>query len=593
MEGKTLCSGVLLVGRYLITSHLGEGGCGQTYLAEDRQFPGKPKCVVKQFKPQLNSPEILQNLQRLFTQEAEVLSELGHHSQIPNLLAHFEEDSQFYLVQEWVDGQDLSHELQAGHQLSEHYVASILYDILDVLEVVHKKGVIHRDIKPSNIMRRKADSKIVLIDFGAVKEVSQLTTAMGQFALPHTISIGTPGFMPNEQRAGTPKLSSDIYAVGMLGIQALTGISPSELPSDPKSGEVAWHEQASVSAALRHVLDNMIRYDFRQRYPSATEAKEALAAWHNLRFSLPDLVPPTHVDRPNEFMATQPQESVPSHQRTTVPNPHQQSPQSTTPERRKIPFRAFGWGVLAGLIGGVAGTLYLQSRFMPQLFNGSHANSLETGVPTPEPIAPSPSGLSETPPVVSSSPLGTVPSVIPSIEAKPAVAVDYGQLKTALAAGQWKIADQLTRDLVLSLTGRAGSILRIEDVEQIPCSDMKMLDQLWEQSSRGKFGFNAQRKVWQSVVGKAPETVNVDSGNNDKILVAYVAKVGWFYSNSGPFWYPHDYGELTFALNASPGHLPAKVFLQTDSPNDTTQLKGAAVLVPSLAQRVAFCEGKQ
>jgi serine/threonine protein kinase, bacterial len=82
--------------------------------------------------------------------------------------------------------------------------------------------------------------------------------------------------MPSEQSQGKPKFSSDVYAVGMIGIQALTGISPHQLPEDPRTGEIMWRNGLQVSDALADVLDKMVRYDFRQRYESASEALQAV-----------------------------------------------------------------------------------------------------------------------------------------------------------------------------------------------------------------------------------------------------------------------------------------------------------------------------
>lgn len=265
-----------LGGRYKIINHLGKGGFGQTFLAEDLHLPNHPQCVVKQLKPQLTDAESLQTARRLFDMEANVLYKLGNHEQIPRLLAHFEDGQEFYLAQEFIAGETLSQELVEGQPWSEANVVALLQDIVQVLTFVHQHHVIHRDIKPSNLIRRQEDGKIVLIDFGAVKQVStQLVNA--QTGMTRTIAIGTQGYMPTEQLAGNPHFSSDIYAVGMIGIQALTGIYPSRLGIDLQSGEIDWHNHAThISSELVEILDRMVRYDFRTRYPTALEALTAL-----------------------------------------------------------------------------------------------------------------------------------------------------------------------------------------------------------------------------------------------------------------------------------------------------------------------------
>lgn len=264
-------------GRYKIISELGTGGFGQTFLALDLHLPGNPQCVVKQLKPQTKDPNSLAMARRLFDTEAQALYQLGDHDQIPRLLAHFEDNQEFYLVQELVEGEPLTQELASGKPWTQTQAIALLQDILTALAFVHQQNVIHRDLKPPNLIRRRADGKVVLIDFGAVKQVStqSLDSETGKTNL--TISIGTQGYMPNEQLAGTPRFSSDVYAVGMLGIQALTGLHPKRLEEDPDSGEVEWRSNAKhVCPELADILDKMVCYDFRDRYPSAVEALEAL-----------------------------------------------------------------------------------------------------------------------------------------------------------------------------------------------------------------------------------------------------------------------------------------------------------------------------
>ncbi|MCP6758916.1 MAG: protein kinase [Fischerella sp. CENA71] len=269
--------GKVLRNRYRIINKLGSGGFGDTFLAEDMDLPGNPQCVVKHLKTRNPNPEILEIAKRLFNQEAEILYRLGkRHEQIPELLAHFEENEEFYLVQEFVDGHDLTTEIIPGKQLSEAQVLKLLQEILEVLVVVHEHGVIHRDIKLQNIMRRQ-DGKIVLIDFGSVKEIKSLATNT-EGEVNSTIVIGTPGYIPNEQANGKPRLCSDVYAVGMLGIQALTGIQPRKLDTDPLDGEVVWRNLVNISNDLANVLTKMVRCNFKERYQTAAEALQALQA---------------------------------------------------------------------------------------------------------------------------------------------------------------------------------------------------------------------------------------------------------------------------------------------------------------------------
>jgi CHASE2 domain-containing sensor protein/serine/threonine protein kinase len=289
--------GTLLHGRYRIIRVLGSGGFGQTYVAEDIQHPEGLRCVVKQFKPSRQDEHFLQIARRLFSSEVETLRKLGSHSQIPSLLDDFEENQEFYLVQEYIEGQLLSDELSAIGRLDEADVVAMLRDVLHVLKFVHQNQVIHRDIKPSNLIRRQQDGKYVLIDFGAVKEIqTQITTVPGQTNL--TVGIGTQGYGPSEQLMGKPRYSSDLYALGMTAIHALTGLQPAQLPTHPKTGEVVWLDAVEVSPKLAAILTRMTRYHFSQRYQSAEQVLEAVDSPTEIVLDQPTEVPP---DEPTDL----------------------------------------------------------------------------------------------------------------------------------------------------------------------------------------------------------------------------------------------------------------------------------------------------
>lgn len=261
-------------GRYRVIAAIGGGGFGRIYVAEDTRRPGNPRCVVKHLQPASRELNFLELARRLFNTEAEILEQLGRHEQIPQLLAYFEENEEFYLVQEFIDGISLSDELVNNAKFDEAQVIVLLQDILSILVFVHAHNCIHRDIKPSNLIRRASDGKLVLIDFGAVKQIRQLPNNSGQSEM--SVAIGTQGYMPNEQSGGKPRLNSDIYALGIVAIQAITGLRPSKLPEDPNTGEIVWRHQARVSNKLADILDKMVRYDYRTRYQSATEVLQAL-----------------------------------------------------------------------------------------------------------------------------------------------------------------------------------------------------------------------------------------------------------------------------------------------------------------------------
>lgn len=267
--------GQLLAGHYKVLEVLGEGGFGQTYIAEDIHLPGNPKCVLKHLKTTSTDPDILEAARSLFLKEAETLQHLGNHDQIPRLLAYFEENQEFYLVQEFISGHTLTMELPPGKRWTERHIIEMLIEVLGILEFVHSQGVIHRDIKPDNIIRRTLDNKLVLIDFGAIKQLRS-QTAVGTARNNITFIIGTRGYMPSEQIRRLPRPCSDIYALGMIGVQALTGVYPTELQDDPNTGEILWQYLTTVSPGLADVLAKMTRYHFKDRYQTVAEVLQAL-----------------------------------------------------------------------------------------------------------------------------------------------------------------------------------------------------------------------------------------------------------------------------------------------------------------------------
>jgi CHASE2 domain-containing sensor protein/tRNA A-37 threonylcarbamoyl transferase component Bud32 len=294
-------------GRYEIIKIHSAGGFGETYIAEDQHRPDRPKCVVKKLSPARSNPRHLKLARRLFQREAETLEKLGNqHDQIPQLLAYFEEDTEFYLVQEFVDGNPLSTEISLGRQLPETQVVSILREILQILSFVHGQDVIHRDIKPSNLIRRKRDNRLVLIDFGAVKEIQNA----GDDETPSdlTIGIGTQGYMAPEQQAGHPQPNSDIYALGMMGVQMLMGVSPSQLTRNSETGEIDLEGKTHASQGLVDVISKMIAYHYKQRYRTAADVLQDLKQL-SIHTTIPAMLTELLQDNPpvdEELYETQP-----------------------------------------------------------------------------------------------------------------------------------------------------------------------------------------------------------------------------------------------------------------------------------------------
>lgn len=252
--------------RYRLLEYLVKSPVSQTFLAEDEKLPDRPLCVVKQLKT--ISAETLEKFQR----EARVLHRLGTHDRIPQLLASFEERGEFYIIHEFIEGQPLSQELADDRPWKEEQAIALLIDILEVLEFVHQQSAIHRDLHPDNIIRRASDGKIVLVDFGAVKEIREAQNSSG-LTTSLTPNQGTSAYyVPPEQTFGIPKFCSDLYAVGTIAIQAITGLRPRQFKKFDRHGNLSWRDRAQVSSEFADILDKMVRYHFNDRYPCATEA---------------------------------------------------------------------------------------------------------------------------------------------------------------------------------------------------------------------------------------------------------------------------------------------------------------------------------
>ncbi|MDB9336337.1 serine/threonine-protein kinase, partial [Nodularia spumigena] len=214
----------------------------------------------------------IEKASQLFSQEAERLEELGKHPQIPELMAYFTADNRQYLVQEFVKGETLQAELDKNGVFSEKQIRELLIELLYILQFVHSQQVIHRDIKPENIIRRSADNKLFLVDFGAAKVVEKK-----QRTVTGTV-IGSAEYCAPEQLHGKPKFISDLYSLGVTCLHLLTQISPFDL-YDVMEGEWVWRDYLNgnvVSDEFGKVLEKLANPIPKQRYQSVEEVIHAL-----------------------------------------------------------------------------------------------------------------------------------------------------------------------------------------------------------------------------------------------------------------------------------------------------------------------------
>ncbi|MBD2203923.1 serine/threonine protein kinase [Calothrix sp. FACHB-1219] len=270
----------IIGGRYEIVTLLGEGGFSKTYLANDLLQSGM-HYAVKHFTFSSTKASAVNTAKNLFQREVNILQKLNGHPNIPSFFEYVEENQEFYLIQQYIQGNTLSEKIQSQQNLEESEVIQIIDKLINILEFVHENNIIHRDIKPDNIIIDK-DDNLFLIDFGAVKEFIAQNT---QLQKPGT-QIYTQGYAPIEQMRGYPRFNSDIYALGMTAIEALTGLEPQALTLDIY-GEIVWRDKAEVSDWLANILSKMVRYEFSTRYQTVIEIKRDL----NPNQSATNLVP--------------------------------------------------------------------------------------------------------------------------------------------------------------------------------------------------------------------------------------------------------------------------------------------------------------
>ena len=376
--------------RYSIAEELSSDGLGCTWLAVDQEA-SETRCVITQIQPPTDSLSELQNIRELFFSEADYRYELNAHPYIPKLLNSFEENSAFYLIREYVEGHALMRELSDSIPWSNEEVIVLLSDMLDTLLFAHQRGVGHQDLRPENLIRNATDRRLALINFGRLKQrcdrlLVPYPSVDSPPLLPHT------SYMPDEQIAGYTQLNSDIYAVGIIAIQALTGLQPGELFTGIRKRQAVWHPHASLRhPALVAFLDKMTRPDYRERFPTASEAWEDL---HNLPPELAQFIPllsseraiATPQDPTAEVLPAPSFTRLPGH---TAPSSHQSNSRDNSAradfeseeidpvevaQKRALP-------IAVALIALIGGTIALIRRAARPVFVAKQNNAISRTLP--------------------------------------------------------------------------------------------------------------------------------------------------------------------------------------------------------------------
>ncbi|MGF1458664.1 MAG: tetratricopeptide repeat protein [Leptolyngbyaceae cyanobacterium] len=269
----------LLGGRYQFIQALNSHPSGQTFLAADIHYPGHPKCVVREVHLPTRNPMTRQFILTLLKKKVAVLEEIGRHSQIPNTFAAFDVEQSFYIVQEYIPGRSLREELIAGNPWPARMTVRFLQEVLPVLNFAQSHGVVHGNLKPSKLIRHQNDKQLVLLDFGSIKNLSQNFAGKGKLngrqALASAAEIRQIYLAPEQARNQT-SFCSDHYAVGMMLIQAVTGLPSRKLPAAEEPGRqerLAEQLQAAPDcpSGLMGVLLKMVHTDPGQRYQKAAD----------------------------------------------------------------------------------------------------------------------------------------------------------------------------------------------------------------------------------------------------------------------------------------------------------------------------------
>jgi serine/threonine-protein kinase len=272
---KQLAPNTVLNGRYEIVRRIGGGGMGAVYLAKDRNLGDAPRAVKEMVESHLD-PTQHEKAIGDFKRESLLLTSLEHPS-IPTIYDYFYDEalSRFYLVMKYISGGDLASRLRAaiGGRLDEKTVTDWAMQVADVLDYLHSrpKPIIYRDLKPANLMIDGNTGRVMLIDFGIARWVTQQEKGV--------TAVGTMGYAPPELFSGRVQPASDVYSLGATMFHLLTGADPQDNPllifdfsKNPRPRQIA----PSLSSEMEHILMRCVEYRPEDRYRTAAELRHEL-----------------------------------------------------------------------------------------------------------------------------------------------------------------------------------------------------------------------------------------------------------------------------------------------------------------------------
>lgn len=268
--GKPLVDEERFVGKYQILRTLGRGGMGTTYLVwnQTRDAKGAPLLLV--LKEMNADMAQIAKARELFEREARILKSLNHPG-IPKYYDFFVENAQKYLVMELIHGQNLEQLIYNKGALTRPRAIELMIQVCQILDYLHSLNppLIHRDVKPANLMMRFLDGRLMLLDFGAVKEVgTSLDTR-----------IGVEGYTAPEQYRGKPCPQSDLYAIGATLIFLLSGKAPMQYYRYQGTRyEFDVDSVPNITPELKEIITKACEPNVKDRYQTALELSETLSA---------------------------------------------------------------------------------------------------------------------------------------------------------------------------------------------------------------------------------------------------------------------------------------------------------------------------
>ena len=302
--------------RYQLIKELGTNNWRRTYLARDLAMPDGSFCIVQQFQLEAGKQVVGQDVQALYANETYIWQKLAFDPQIPRVLACFEENSMLYLVREYIEGQNLAQRLERDGLLNETELIKLLRDVLSNLNSIHQQGVVHQDLKPSNLIVRDRDGRVIIIGFSAIEAINN--PAIIHHQSPDLTEVANE-YYPFKANRAQITVSRDIYAVGAIAIEALTGKKPHQIPPLPVKTVLA-RANCQIDAKLVGIIEEMMSLDTSRNYASAEEVLRDLKAIEpTLADSsllkdpiVEDSLQPTNIHQPQDRARSKPDKELPN-----------------------------------------------------------------------------------------------------------------------------------------------------------------------------------------------------------------------------------------------------------------------------------------